>query len=225
MKKTYLIFTFQRKTAEICIRKLTSWLIIGESFTCYMKKIWSGQTIVFLYLNAHNTSKIKKLMTLLVRCKISSLIRFIGLLQVVMIPNRATKKWILSIARSNISASTHNWLGLPHTASNSIYIPKMPIASYNPFATVIVFFVDFCVCPTIIVSYRITPHSRVAYRYLRPLPFQMKIKNFSKWYFWVPSVLKGLKSVFVPTVAKYALPQRWQILRKQFLEASDWFTA
>ena len=28
------------------------------------------------------------------------------------------------------------------------------------------------------------------------------------------------------TAAKYPLPQRWQILRKQqFLEASDWFTA
>ena len=29
----------------------------------------------------------------------------------------------------------------------------------------------------------------------------------------------------VPTAAKYPLPQRWQILRKQFLEASEWFTA
>ena len=29
----------------------------------------------------------------------------------------------------------------------------------------------------------------------------------------------------VPMAAKYPLPQRWQILRKQFLEASDWFTA
>ena len=28
-----------------------------------------------------------------------------------------------------------------------------------------------------------------------------------------------------PTEAKYPLLQRWQIMRKQFLEASDWFTA
>ena len=28
-----------------------------------------------------------------------------------------------------------------------------------------------------------------------------------------------------PTAAKYPFPQRWQILQKQFLEASDWFTA
>ena len=29
----------------------------------------------------------------------------------------------------------------------------------------------------------------------------------------------------VPMTAKYSLPQSWQFLRKQFLEASDWFTA
>ena len=29
----------------------------------------------------------------------------------------------------------------------------------------------------------------------------------------------------VPAVAKYPLPQRWQMLRKKNLEASDWFTA
>ena len=44
----------------------------------------------------------------------------------------------------------------------------------NPFATVIVFIVDFCVCPTIV-------------------PFQMKIKNLSKRHFRVPSGEKGLK--------------------------------
>ena len=41
---------------------------------------------------------------------------------------------------------------------------------FNPFATTISFFVDFCVCPTIIIlllfPIRLPPHSRVAHRHL-----------------------------------------------------------
>ena len=32
------------------------------------------------------------------------------------------------------------------------------------------------------------------------------------------------KEYGVPSPVKYPVPQRWQTLRKQFLEASDWFT-
>ena len=42
-------------------------------------------------------------------------------------------------------------------------------------------------------------------------------------YIW-KSVLTECSSV-VQISAKYPLPQMWQTLRKQFLEASDWFTA
>ena len=35
---------------------------------------------------------------------------------------------------------------------------------------------------------------------------------------WVETLLPA-------AAAKYSLPQWWQILRKQFLETSDWFTA
>ena len=46
----------------------------------------------------------------------------------------------------------------------------------NPSATVIVFFVDFCACPTIMFPIRLPPHSRVAHIGIwAPLPFQMKI--------------------------------------------------
>ena len=57
----------------------------------------------------------------------------------------------------------------------------------NPFATVIVFFVDFYVCPTIMV-----PYSRVAHRYLGTPSLPNENLKYLKRYSKVPSVAKGL---------------------------------
>ena len=45
------------------------------------------------------------------------------------------------------------------------FFSLLTLFSLNPFATVIVFFIDFYVYPTMF-PIRITPHSRVAHRYL-----------------------------------------------------------